>query len=67
MVGITLVYYLVLSGQPDVLQKTLVGNFEGNNALQGVSDAHYPPIDAYELKKELLEYRVILIHIIRYL
>ena len=51
LVGITLVYYLVLSGQPDVLQKTLVGNFEGNNALQGVSDAHYLPIDADELKK----------------
>ena len=35
-VGITLVYYLVLSGQPDVLQKILVGNSEGNNALQDV-------------------------------
>ena len=34
--GITLVYYLVLSGQPDVFQKILVGNSEGNNALQGV-------------------------------
>ena len=51
LVGITLVYYLVLSGQPDVLQKILVGNSEGNNALQGVSDAHYLPIDADELKK----------------
>ena len=32
LVGITLVYYLVLSGQPDVLLKQLVGNSEGDNA-----------------------------------
>ena len=48
---------------------TLVGNSRYPMPGMHISpwDAEYPPIDADELNKVLLEYRVILIHLIRYL